>query len=197
MHLRSSSASRASGARSPRARAPGHGRRRGSAVRRLELAPARALSSLRRDEPGRLHRWTGAVRRQGRSRDDQAVRAARVVVRPRRDLRPHLPARDRGIPADRRIADVLRRHIVRESRGRHLRALLLRRPRRLGSRADAPTSRRRGESRSTRREIGPFPRTATCSSASTRTFSATSRSFSTASGSSSRTAPAGNRTTIA
>ena len=52
-------------------------------------------------------------------------------------------------------------------------------------------SRRRGESRSTRREIGPFPRTATCFSASTRTSSATSRSFSTASGSSSRTAPAG------
>ena len=60
-----------------------------------------------------------------------------------------------------------------------------------------PLSRLRGESRSTQREIVPFPRTAICSSVSTHTSSATFRSSFTASGSSSRTAPAGSRTTIA
>ena len=42
---------------SRRARAAGSGRCRGSAVRRLEFAPARALSLPRRHEPRRLHRW--------------------------------------------------------------------------------------------------------------------------------------------
>ena len=65
-----------------------------------------------------------------------------------------------------------------------------------GRREGLPLSRLRGESRSTQREIVPFPRTAICSSASTHTSSATSRSSFTASGSSSRTAPAGSRTTI-
>ena len=60
-----------------------------------------------------------------------------------------------------------------------------------------PLSRLRGESRSTQREIVPFPRTAICSSVSTHTSSATFRSSFTASGSSSRTAPAGSLTTIA
>ena len=155
--------------------------RRGRAVRRLERAPARALASVRPDEPRRLHRRPRPVRRQDGSRHDAALRRARVLVRPQRDLLAHLPARHRGVPAHGRGA-VLRRHAVRQLRGHALRPLLLRRVRRLERRADRAASRPRGGSRSTPRAARRSRQRATCCSGSTRTFSAICRSCSTPSG---------------
>ena len=119
----------------PRARAARGGGRGRRAVRGLERAPSSALLPVRPDQPRRLHRRPGPMRRQDRPPDDEPLRRPRVLVRPQLDLLAHVPAGHRGVPPDDRGA-VLRRHAIRQLRGHAVRALLLRRLRLVGGGTD-------------------------------------------------------------